>query len=100
MPLPGPPLRSGRPVDLPEEGFAVKIGIGLPNQVRDVEPTVIPQWARLAEEAGVSTLGTVGRIASPGVMAPVALAGAAAVTSRIGLISTVMLTGVWPPALI
>jgi len=78
----------------------VKIGIGLPNQVRDVEPTVIPQWARLAEEAGFSTLGSVGRIAYPGLMDTVALAGAAAVTERIGLISNVMLTGVWPPALI
>ncbi|HWO66187.1 MAG TPA: LLM class flavin-dependent oxidoreductase [Umezawaea sp.] len=78
----------------------MKIGVGLPNQVRDVDPTVIPEWARLAEEAGFSTLGSVGRIAYPGLMDTVALAGAAAVTERIGLISNVMLTGVWPPALI
>ncbi len=78
----------------------MKIGIGLPNQVRDVVPTVLPEWARLAEEAGFSTLGTVGRIAYPGVLDTVALAAAAAVTTRVSLISNVMLTGVWPPALI
>jgi hypothetical protein len=55
----------------------MKIGIGLPNQVRDVRPTVIPEWASQAEKAGFSTLGTVGRFAYPGVMNTVALAAAA-----------------------
>ncbi|GAA4527332.1 LLM class flavin-dependent oxidoreductase [Amycolatopsis samaneae] len=78
----------------------MKIGIGLPNQVRDVRPTVIPEWASRAEEAGFSTLGTVGRIAYPGVMDTVALAAAAGATSRIGLISNVLLGTVWPPVLL
>ncbi|WNV83984.1 LLM class flavin-dependent oxidoreductase [Umezawaea sp. Da 62-37] len=78
----------------------MKIGIGLPNQVRDVTPTVLPRWAARAEEAGFSTLGTVGRIAYPGVLDTVALAAAAAVTSRIGLFSNVMLAPVWPPVLL
>jgi alkanesulfonate monooxygenase SsuD/methylene tetrahydromethanopterin reductase-like flavin-dependent oxidoreductase (luciferase family) len=78
----------------------MKIGIGLPNQVRDVRPTVIPEWAAKAEEAGFSTLGTVGRVAYPGVMETVALAAAAGATSRIGLLSNVLVAPVWPAALL
>jgi alkanesulfonate monooxygenase SsuD/methylene tetrahydromethanopterin reductase-like flavin-dependent oxidoreductase (luciferase family) len=78
----------------------VKIGIGLPNQVRDVRPRVIPEWAAAAEEAGFSTLGTVGRVAYPGVMDTVALAAAAGVTSRIGLLSSVLIAPVWPATLL
>ncbi|MFF2525134.1 LLM class flavin-dependent oxidoreductase [Streptomyces liangshanensis] len=78
----------------------MKIGIGLPNQIRDVRPGVLPEWARRAEEAGFSTLGSVGRIAYPGVMDTVALAAAAGATSRIGLLSTVLLGPVWPALLV
>jgi alkanesulfonate monooxygenase SsuD/methylene tetrahydromethanopterin reductase-like flavin-dependent oxidoreductase (luciferase family) len=78
----------------------MKIGIGLPNQVRDVRPTVIPAWAARAEQAGFSTLGTVGRIAYPGVMDTVTLAAAAGATNSIGLISNVLLATVWPATLL
>jgi alkanesulfonate monooxygenase SsuD/methylene tetrahydromethanopterin reductase-like flavin-dependent oxidoreductase (luciferase family) len=78
----------------------VRIGIGMPNQVRDVDPTVIPRWAVLAEEAGFSSLGTVGRFAYPGVGDTVALAAAAAATNRIALLSNVMLTATWPGVLL
>ena len=66
----------------------MRIGIGLPNQVRDVRPAGIPKWAVLAEQAGFSSLSTVGRIAYPGVTDTVALAGAAglsAITSLVAL---------------
>lgn len=78
----------------------MKIGIGLPNQVRDVDARVIPEWARRSEQAGFSTLGTVGRIAYPGVMDTVALAAAGAATERIGLLSSVLLGTVWPAGLL
>jgi len=78
----------------------MKIGIGLPNQVRDVRPSVIPAWAAAAETAGFSTLSTIGRVAYPGVMDTVALAAAAGATSRIGLLSGIMLAPVWPGALL
>ena len=78
----------------------MKIGIGLPNQVRGTRPTVIPDWAARAEQAGFSTLGTVGRIAYPGVMDTVALAAAAGATTSIGLFSNIMLGPVWPPVLL
>lgn len=78
----------------------MKIGIAMPNQVPNVRPTIIPEWAATAERAGFSTLGTVGRIAYPGVMDTVALAAAAGATSMIGLLSNVMLAPVWPPVLL
>jgi hypothetical protein len=46
----------------------MKIGIGLPNQVRDVRGTIIPEWAASAERAGFSTLGTIGRVSYPGII--------------------------------
>ncbi|MEV6767255.1 LLM class flavin-dependent oxidoreductase [Nocardia sp. NPDC051030] len=78
----------------------MKIGIGLPNQVRDLRPTVIPEWATRAESLGFSSLATTGRIAYPGVMDTVALAAAAGATTRIGLISTILVGPVWPAALL
>ncbi|HEX3592371.1 MAG TPA: LLM class flavin-dependent oxidoreductase [Pseudonocardiaceae bacterium] len=78
----------------------MKIGIGIPNQVRDVRASVIPAWAAQAEAAGFDTLSTVGRIAYPGVDDTVALAAAAGATSTIGLLSGVLLATVWPPTLL
>jgi alkanesulfonate monooxygenase SsuD/methylene tetrahydromethanopterin reductase-like flavin-dependent oxidoreductase (luciferase family) len=78
----------------------VKIGIGIPNQVRNVDPKIVGPWASAAEEAGFSTLGTVGRIAYPGVADTVTLAVAAGATSRIGLFSNVLLGPPWPAALL
>ncbi|MEU7691502.1 MULTISPECIES: LLM class flavin-dependent oxidoreductase [Microbispora] len=77
----------------------MKIGIGLPNQVRDVTAATIPRWAALAEEAGFSTLATTGRYAYPGVSDTVALAAAGA-TTTIGLLSAVLLAPTWPGALL
>ena len=78
----------------------MKIGIGIPNQVRNMRPEVVPAWARLAEEAGFASLTTVGRLAYPGLSDTVALTAAAAVTSRIELISGVLLATTWPGPLL
>jgi alkanesulfonate monooxygenase SsuD/methylene tetrahydromethanopterin reductase-like flavin-dependent oxidoreductase (luciferase family) len=78
----------------------MKIGTGLPNQVRDVRPDVIPDFARSAEDAGFELLSTVGRHAYPGVSDTVALAAAAAVTRRIELLSGVLLAPTWPATLL
>jgi alkanesulfonate monooxygenase SsuD/methylene tetrahydromethanopterin reductase-like flavin-dependent oxidoreductase (luciferase family) len=78
----------------------MKIGIGLPNQVRNVSASVIPRWAARAEEAGFPTLATIGRYAYPGVSDTVALAAAAGATSTIGLLSSVLLAPTWPGALL
>jgi alkanesulfonate monooxygenase SsuD/methylene tetrahydromethanopterin reductase-like flavin-dependent oxidoreductase (luciferase family) len=78
----------------------MKIGIGLPNQVTNVRPSVIPEWASQAEEAGFSSLGTLGRIAYPGVLDTIALAAAAGATRTIGLVTTVLLAPTYPPELL
>ncbi len=78
----------------------MRIGIGLPNQVRDVRADIFPTFAATAEQAGFSSLGTVGRIAFPGVMDTVALAAAAGATTTIGLFTNVLLGTVWPPVLL
>jgi alkanesulfonate monooxygenase SsuD/methylene tetrahydromethanopterin reductase-like flavin-dependent oxidoreductase (luciferase family) len=78
----------------------MRIGTGLPNQVRNMRPAVIPAWAQQAENAGFTSLTTVGRYAYPGVSDTVALAAAAAVTSRIELVSGVLLGPTWPGAML
>jgi len=67
------------------------IGIGLPNAVPGTSGQDLVNWARAAEEAGFSTLGTIDRIVYPNYEPVTALAAAAAVTDRIGLATTVLL---------
>ena len=67
------------------------IGIGLPNTVPGTEGRTLVDWARHAEEAGFSTLGTIGRLVFPNYEELVALSAAAAVTSRIRLTTSVLL---------
>jgi alkanesulfonate monooxygenase SsuD/methylene tetrahydromethanopterin reductase-like flavin-dependent oxidoreductase (luciferase family) len=69
----------------------VEIGIGLPNTVPGTEGRTLIEWARSAEEAGFSTLGTIGRVVYPNYEELVALTAAAAVTSRIRLTTAVLL---------
>ncbi len=67
------------------------IGIGLPNAVRGVDRAGIVDWARRAEAAGFSSLGTLDRIVFPNYESLIALAAAAAVTERIRLLTDVLL---------
>ena len=67
------------------------IGIGLPNTVPGTEGRSLVDWAKNAEEAGFSTLGTIGRLVYPNYEELIALAAAAAVTSRIRLTTSVLL---------
>ncbi|QIS22609.1 LLM class flavin-dependent oxidoreductase [Nocardia terpenica] len=76
------------------------IGIGLPNQVRNVDTTIVPRWAARAEEAGFSTLATIGRYAYPGLSDTVALATAAGATTTIGLLSAILIAPTWPGTLL
>ncbi|WP_236028158.1 LLM class flavin-dependent oxidoreductase [Paractinoplanes lichenicola] len=65
-----------------------------------MDPAVVPGWARRAEAAGFSSVATSGRVSYPGLMDTVALAAAAGATSRVGLVSTVLVAPVWPPVLL
>jgi alkanesulfonate monooxygenase SsuD/methylene tetrahydromethanopterin reductase-like flavin-dependent oxidoreductase (luciferase family) len=67
------------------------IGIGLPNAVAGTSGQDLLNWARAADEAGFSTLGTIDRIVYPNYEPVSALAAAAAVTDRIRLATTVLL---------
>ena len=64
------------------------VGIGLPNAVPDTEGRTLVDWARRADEAGFSTLGTIGRLVYPNYEELIALAiaaGSALVTKLIAL---------------
>jgi alkanesulfonate monooxygenase SsuD/methylene tetrahydromethanopterin reductase-like flavin-dependent oxidoreductase (luciferase family) len=67
------------------------LGIGLPNTVPGTTGDQLTDWARAAEEAGFSSLGTIDRIVFPNYEPVVALSAAAAVTERIKLVTDVML---------
>jgi alkanesulfonate monooxygenase SsuD/methylene tetrahydromethanopterin reductase-like flavin-dependent oxidoreductase (luciferase family) len=67
------------------------VGIGLPNAVRGVDRPGIVEWARRAEAAGFSSLGTIDRIVYSNFESLIALAAAAAVTDRIRLVTDVLL---------
>ncbi len=67
------------------------VGIGLPNTVPGATGQQLVDWARRAEGRGFSTLGTIDRFAYANYEPIVALSAAAAVTERIGLMTSVLL---------
>jgi alkanesulfonate monooxygenase SsuD/methylene tetrahydromethanopterin reductase-like flavin-dependent oxidoreductase (luciferase family) len=67
------------------------IGIGLPNAVPRVDRAGIVEWARRAEEAGFSSLGTIDRLVYGNYESLIALAAASAVTDRIRLMTDIMI---------
>jgi alkanesulfonate monooxygenase SsuD/methylene tetrahydromethanopterin reductase-like flavin-dependent oxidoreductase (luciferase family) len=69
----------------------MEIGIGLPNATHGVRGPELTAWAREAEQAGFSSLGTIDRVAYDNYEPLVALAAAAAVTERIRLATTILL---------
>jgi alkanesulfonate monooxygenase SsuD/methylene tetrahydromethanopterin reductase-like flavin-dependent oxidoreductase (luciferase family) len=67
------------------------VGIGLPNAVRGVDRSGTVEWARRAEAAGFSSLGTIDRIVFPNYESLISLAAAAAVTERIRLVTDILI---------
>jgi alkanesulfonate monooxygenase SsuD/methylene tetrahydromethanopterin reductase-like flavin-dependent oxidoreductase (luciferase family) len=69
----------------------MKVGIGLPSTVPGVDKDALVGWARLAEERGFSSLGTIDRLVFANYESLIALAAAAAVTERIGLLTDILI---------
>lgn len=69
----------------------MQVGIGLPNAVPGTPGRNIVEFAKAAEEAGFSSLGTIDRVAYPNYEPLTVLAAAAAVTERIKLATTILL---------
>jgi len=67
------------------------VAIGLPNAVPGATGGQLVEWARRADARGFSSLGTIDRIVYENYEPLIALAGAAAVTERIGLCTSVLL---------
>lgn len=72
------------------------VSIGLPNTLTHPGP-LIPEWARRAEERGFTSVGTIDRIVYPSYDTLTSLAVAAGATSRIRLLSNILLTPLYPP---
>lgn len=69
----------------------MRVGIGLPNAVPGATGGQLTEWARRAEDAGFSSLGTIDRVVYPNLEPLVTLGAAAAVTERIGLATTILI---------
>jgi alkanesulfonate monooxygenase SsuD/methylene tetrahydromethanopterin reductase-like flavin-dependent oxidoreductase (luciferase family) len=67
------------------------IGIGLPSTIPGISGRLIMDWARAAEQAGFSSLGTLDRIVYGNLETVPTLAAAAAVTERIGLTTAILI---------
>jgi alkanesulfonate monooxygenase SsuD/methylene tetrahydromethanopterin reductase-like flavin-dependent oxidoreductase (luciferase family) len=69
----------------------MQIGIGLPAPIPGTKGDVILEWARKADAAGFSSLGIIDRLVFPNYESLIALAAAAGATTRIRLMTTVLL---------
>lgn len=69
----------------------MEIGIGLPSTIPGIPGRLVLDWARAAEQAGFSTLGTLDRLVYGNLETVPTLAAAAAVTERIRLTTAVMI---------
>jgi alkanesulfonate monooxygenase SsuD/methylene tetrahydromethanopterin reductase-like flavin-dependent oxidoreductase (luciferase family) len=69
----------------------MKIGIGLPTTIPGATPDQLLDWARRADSAGFSCLGTIDRIVYPNYEPLVAFGAAATVTERIELTTAILI---------
>ncbi len=67
------------------------VGVGLPNAVPGADPAMVVDWARRADDGPFASLGTVDRIVYDNLDPLVSLAAAAAVTSRVELVTCILI---------
>ena len=70
----------------------MRVGIGLPSAVSPPDGRVVIEWAAAAEQAGFASVAVIDRLLAPTYDPLTVLAAAAAVTARIGLYTSVLLT--------
>ncbi|MGH7777257.1 MAG: LLM class flavin-dependent oxidoreductase [Candidatus Dormibacterales bacterium] len=78
----------------------MEIGVGHLNVIPEASGASLIDWARRADELGFSTLATIDRVVFPTYDSLVSLAAAAAVTSRIGLMTDILLGATRNPHLL
>ncbi len=78
----------------------MKVGVGLPNAIVGTPGSTLIDWARQAEKLGFSSLATIGRVAYPSYSDLIAQAAAAGATSRIGLMTDILLGPIYDPVLL
>lgn len=78
----------------------MQIGIGLPSIAPGASGQFILNWSRKAEEAAFASLSTLDVITSPAYDPLIALAGAASVTNRIRLMTTILVAPLRNPVLL
>lgn len=69
----------------------MRVGIGLPTTFPDVSGTLMIEWAQRAERQRLASLGVLDRVVHDGYEPLAALAAAAAVTSRIDLVTMIVI---------
>src|SRR5918997_316222 len=69
----------------------MEIGIGIPNSVVGTTGKQLLEWARRADQAGFSSLATIGALAYPSYEELTVFAAAGAVTQRIRFLSNVLI---------
>ncbi|CAN5665881.1 LLM class flavin-dependent oxidoreductase [soil metagenome] len=69
----------------------MKVGIGLPTTIPGAGPDLVLDWARAADAGPFSCVAVVDRVVYPSYEPLIALASAAAVTHRVGLMTSVLL---------
>jgi alkanesulfonate monooxygenase SsuD/methylene tetrahydromethanopterin reductase-like flavin-dependent oxidoreductase (luciferase family) len=72
----------------------MEIGIGIPNSVPGATGAQLLDWARRADQAGFSSLATIGALAYPSYEELTVFAAAGAVTERIRFLSNVLIAPV------
>jgi alkanesulfonate monooxygenase SsuD/methylene tetrahydromethanopterin reductase-like flavin-dependent oxidoreductase (luciferase family) len=78
----------------------MEIGIGLPNTLPGTPGPLIVEWARRAEERGFAGLATIDRIVYPNYDSLTSLAASAGATSRIRVLSNILVGPVYHPVLL
>lgn len=78
----------------------MEVGVGLPTNLRGTNKELVLRWAARAEEAGFASLCMGERLTYSGYDWVLALTAAASVTSRIRLLSNVIILPIHPPGVV